>query len=55
LRLMAAGLTNRQIARRLSLSEHTVKFHATSLLGKLRSHSRAEAVARAISLGWLPV
>jgi DNA-binding NarL/FixJ family response regulator len=55
LQLMAGGLTNRQIARRLSLSEHTVKFHATSVLGKLQSHSRTEAVARAISLGWLPV
>lgn len=55
LQLMARGLTNRQIARRLEISEHTVKFHAGALLGKLNARSRAEAVARAIGLGWILV
>jgi DNA-binding NarL/FixJ family response regulator len=55
LQLMARGLTNRQIARRLQISEHTVKFHAAAILGKLNARSRAEAVARAIGLGWILV
>jgi DNA-binding NarL/FixJ family response regulator len=55
LQLMARGLTNRQIARRLEISEHTVKFHAAAILAKLNARSRAEAVARAISLGWILV
>jgi DNA-binding NarL/FixJ family response regulator len=55
LQLMARGLTNRQIARRLEISEHTVKFHAGAVLGKLNARSRAEAVARAIGLGWILV
>jgi len=53
--LMARGLTNRQIARRLEISEHTVKFHAAAILGKIGARSRAEAVARAIGLGWILV
>ncbi len=55
LQWMARGLTNRQIAQRLKISEHTVKFHAGSVLGKLEARSRAEAVARAIRLGWILV
>ncbi len=55
LQLMARGLTNRQIGRRLGISEHTVKFHAGGVLGKLGARSRAEAVARAIGLGWILV
>lgn len=55
LQLMARGLTNRQIARRLEISEHTVKFHAGAVLGKMNARSRAEAVARAIGLGWILV
>ena len=54
-REMARGLTNRQIARRLQISEHTVKFHAGAILGKLNARSRAEAVARSIGLGWILV
>jgi DNA-binding NarL/FixJ family response regulator len=53
LQQMARGFTNRQIARRLNISEHTVKFHAAAILGKLAARSRAEAVARAIGLGWI--
>ena len=55
LQLMARGLTNRQIGRQLKISEHTVKFHAAAILGKLNARSRAEAVARAIGLGWILV
>lgn len=44
LQLMAAGLTNKQIAARLHLSEHTVKFHIASLFAKLAVSNRAEAV-----------
>jgi len=45
LRLLAAGLSNKEIAARLKLSEHTVKFHVASILGKLGASSRAEAVS----------
>jgi NarL family two-component system response regulator YdfI len=45
LNLLAAGLGNKQIASQLSISEHTVKFHVTSVFNKLGAFSRAEAVA----------
>lgn len=45
LNLLAAGLGNKQIADRLGISEHTVKFHVTSIFNKLGASSRAEAVA----------
>jgi DNA-binding CsgD family transcriptional regulator len=45
------GLSNKAIARRLSISQHTVKFHIESLFRKLDVRTRAEAVARAIELG----
>ena len=51
LRLVAEGLPNKAIARRLSVSEHTVKFHVNALLGKLGAQSRTEAVVRARRLG----
>jgi LuxR family transcriptional regulator, maltose regulon positive regulatory protein len=47
--LLAEGLTNRQIAARLVLSEHTVHRHVANILCKLGVPSRAAAVARAIS------
>lgn len=43
--LVAAGLTNAQIADRLCLTEHTVKSHVSSVFTKLRVHSRSEAIA----------
>jgi DNA-binding NarL/FixJ family response regulator len=55
LQLMARGLTNRQIAGQLKISEHTVKFHAGGVLAKLNARSRTEAVARAAGLGWILV
>ncbi len=51
LRLLAAGLSNKAIARRLEFSEHTAKFHVASILGKLGVQSRTEAVVRAARLG----
>jgi DNA-binding NarL/FixJ family response regulator len=45
LHLMAEGLPNRQIAARLFISPHTVKFHVASILAKLGASSRTEAVA----------
>jgi DNA-binding NarL/FixJ family response regulator len=51
LQLMAEGLANKQIALRLSISEHTVKFHLSSLYGKLGVASRTEAVKRGLGLG----
>ena len=54
LRLIAEGLTNRDIAARLYLSPHTIKVHARSIYGKLGVHSRVAAVARGRALGILP-
>jgi len=45
LRLMAGGLGNKEIAARLSISEHTAKFHVASILGKLGAATRTEAVS----------
>jgi DNA-binding NarL/FixJ family response regulator len=42
---MADGLSNKEMARRLGISPHTVKFHAESLFRKLGVNTRAEAVA----------
>jgi DNA-binding NarL/FixJ family response regulator len=43
--LVAAGLSNAQIAERLTVTEHTVKSHLGSLFAKLGVHSRREAIA----------
>ncbi|MBI5952446.1 MAG: response regulator transcription factor [Chloroflexi bacterium] len=51
IQLMAQGLANKQIALRLGISEHTVKFHLSSLYAKLGVSSRTEAVRRGIELG----
>ena len=51
LRRMAEGRSNKQIARDLDISEHTVKFHVNAVLGKLGAQSRTEAVVRATRLG----
>jgi DNA-binding NarL/FixJ family response regulator len=55
LRHVAAGLTNKAIALKLGISEHTVKFHLGSAMGKLGAASRAEAVAIAIRRGLISV
>jgi DNA-binding NarL/FixJ family response regulator len=46
LALLADGFANREIARRMHISEHTVKFHVSSILGKLGAATRTEAVTR---------
>jgi DNA-binding NarL/FixJ family response regulator len=51
LRLMSDGLGNKQIAARLGVSEHTVKSHTSSILGKLGAGSRTEAVTEGIRRG----
>jgi DNA-binding NarL/FixJ family response regulator len=53
LRLLADGLTNRQIAERLVVSEHTVHRHVTNLLRKLDLPSRTAAAAHALRAGLL--
>ena len=44
LNMLAEGLGNKTIARRLNISEHTVKFHVGSIFSKLKASSRTEAV-----------
>jgi len=51
LQLLAEGLSNKRVAARLAISEHTAKFHVNSILGKLGAQSRAEAVALALRQG----
>lgn len=51
LELIARGGTNKQVARQLSISEHTVNYHVKHILGKLHTHNRTEAAARAVSEG----
>ncbi len=51
LRMLAEGLANKNIAFRLGISEHTVKFHIASIYTKLNASSRAEAVAIGIRQG----
>lgn len=55
LRLVATGLPNKAIALQLGISDHTVKFHVGTILGKLGAASRAEAAARAVRAGILPL
>jgi DNA-binding NarL/FixJ family response regulator len=55
LRLVAEGLSNKQIAARLEISDHTAKFHVNSILGKLGVTSRTEAVVTAARSGLLVI
>lgn len=49
--LLAEGLSNKEIAVKLSISEHTAKFHVNSILQKMNAQKRVEAVVRAAKLG----
>ena len=53
LRLVAQGLSNREISERLFLALNTVKGHNQKIFDKLQVQSRTEAVARARELGLL--
>lgn len=55
LALVADGLPNREIARGLGISEHTVKFHLASVFGKLGVSTRTEAVQRGLRLGVIEI
>jgi len=54
LQLAAAGLTNKEIAYRLGLSERTVQFHLNTVFQKTGTSSRTEASSLALRRGWLP-
>lgn len=53
LRLLAEGVGNKEIAWRLNITEHTVKFHVSSLMTKLNAGSRTEAVTQGIRRGYV--
>jgi len=53
LTLAAEGLTNKEIAYRLGISERTVQFHINSIFNKTTTNSRTEAVALALRNGWI--
>jgi NarL family two-component system response regulator YdfI len=55
LRMLAEGLVNKDIAARLGISEHTVKFHISSILDKLGASTRTEAVTLGIRRGLIPI
>src|ERR1700722_14923287 len=55
LRMLAEGLVNKEIAARLGISEHTVKFHISSILAKLGASTRTEAVTLGIRRGLIPI
>jgi DNA-binding NarL/FixJ family response regulator len=51
LRMLADGVSNKEVALRLHISEHTVKYHLSSIFGKLGVSSRTEAVMAGIQRG----
>jgi two-component system, NarL family, nitrate/nitrite response regulator NarL len=51
LELLAQGLSNKAIARALDVTDHTAKFHVTSIMNKLGAETRTEAVVLAARLG----
>ena len=55
LRLVALGQGNKKIAAQLNVSEHTVKFHVSSVLAKLGARSRTEAVTIGILRGLVAI
>jgi DNA-binding NarL/FixJ family response regulator len=55
LELLSRGLPNKLIARRLQISEHTVKFHVSSIYAKLGATSRTDAVSRGVRRGLITI
>lgn len=55
LKMMGEGLSNKEISTRLAISTHTVKFHISSILGKLGAASRTEAVSIGVKSGRLTI
>lgn len=55
LQQLALGLTNKQIAYALGISEHTAKFHISSIYSKLGVMNRAEAVRVGVRQGWISI
>lgn len=53
LQLLAKGMTNKAIALKLEITQHTVKFHVNAIMSKLDAQSRTEAVIRATQLGMI--
>jgi DNA-binding NarL/FixJ family response regulator len=53
--MLSEGVGNKAIARRLNISEHTVKFHISSLLSKMGAASRTEAVTEGIKNGLIVI
>jgi DNA-binding NarL/FixJ family response regulator len=51
--LLSKGLANKQIAAALGISEHTVKFHVSSIYSKLNVTNRTEAVRAGLRGGWV--
>ncbi len=51
--MLAKGLANKQIAAALGISEHTIKFHVSSIYTKLNVSNRTEAVREGLRGGWV--
>ena len=55
LEMLAEGLSNKQIAYRLGISDHTAKSHVNSIFAKLEAGTRTEAVMRGIRMGLVKI
>lgn len=55
LKLVALGMSNKEVAEKLSVSERTVKAHLTNIFNKLNVASRSEAIVRGLKLGLVNV
>lgn len=55
LKLASAGMSNKDIARKLDITEHTVGSHLVNIFRKLGVESRTQAALRAMQLGWVDI